>query len=30
VRTVDLEAGRLVVEPPPELLPAQHAAEAAR
>jgi 16S rRNA processing protein RimM len=36
VRTVDLEAGRLVVEPPPELLPDQrplkqpHAAEAAR
>lgn len=36
VRTVDLEAGRLVVEPPPELLPDQrphhqpHGAEAAR
>ena len=31
VRTVDLAAGRLVVAPPPELLPDQpHAAEAAR
>lgn len=30
VRTVDLDAGHLVVEPPPELLPPGHAAEATR
>jgi 16S rRNA processing protein RimM len=30
VRTVDLEAGRLVVEPPPELLPPPHTAETTR
>jgi 16S rRNA processing protein RimM len=29
VRTVDLEAGRLVVEPPPELLPRRDVADAA-
>jgi 16S rRNA processing protein RimM len=30
VRAVDLQSGRLVVEPPPELLPARDAAETAR